>query len=65
MKPAKRREQLEKNSPEYMEDGSYISSSGRLDFFHVALYPNLDFFEHKDCFGTVKLACIVGKRKKP
>jgi hypothetical protein len=45
MKPAKCTEQMKKISPEYMEEGSYISSSGRLDLFHVALYPNFNFFQ--------------------
>jgi hypothetical protein len=25
------------NSPDYMEDGSYIKSSGRLDVLHMAI----------------------------
>jgi hypothetical protein len=50
----------ERKSPKYMEDGSYISSSGRLDLFHVSLYPNLKFFEHKNLFWNRKtcLYCV-------
>jgi hypothetical protein len=49
-----------------VEDRSYISSTGRLDLFHVALHPNLNIFQaQRPVLESYKLACIIAKSMKP